>query len=174
MSVMIIEEYSTLLTQKQEAEGGLRDLPMGYLSRKTINGKPYHYLQRKVAGKVTSQYVKASEVAQLTQKLEKRKAYEQSIPAIYKRMGELEQAAQLLDPHLYRQLTAMLLSSGMDDLGADQKATSVSFAATMTAIEGVPMSDSVQRAVADWQEGTQHFYGLLESTLQSYGFRGWA
>ena len=58
MDNAIIMEYTKLLERKAELEKALSKLPQGYISNKSINGKTYQYLQSRVAGKMTGEYLK--------------------------------------------------------------------------------------------------------------------
>ena len=58
----IIFEYKELLAQKLEIEQKLSVLPKGYISKKTIGGKQYLYLQTRNGDTVESKYIKAEEV----------------------------------------------------------------------------------------------------------------
>lgn len=67
-----MEKLDELLTE-------LEDLPDGYISKKTIKGKVYSYLQYFSNGKIVSKYVPNAEVAELEQKLAKRKELEAQV-----------------------------------------------------------------------------------------------
>lgn len=58
MAHVIIDEYMKLLNKKIELEKVLSVLPQGYISKKNINGKTYYYLQNRVSGKMTGEYLK--------------------------------------------------------------------------------------------------------------------
>ena len=57
----------------------LSNLPKGYISKKMIHGKKYFYLQQVKNGKVTSIYIKKSDLKPLKEKLARRKAIEKEI-----------------------------------------------------------------------------------------------
>ena len=57
----------------------LNDLPKGYISKKMIHGKKYFYLQSLKRGKITSVYIKDSDVKPLKRKLARRRAIEKQI-----------------------------------------------------------------------------------------------
>ena len=92
--------------------------------------------------------------------------YKAALSALNDRLNKLEQAARLIGHSLDRKLSLLKLAAGMDQLSAEQKARSSSFANAMNAIEGVPASEQV----ADWQEGKTSYLSLFEATLQRYGF----
>lgn len=54
----------------------INQLPKGYISKKTINGKEYNYLQWKENGKVKSKYIKASELESYIAFINERKQLE--------------------------------------------------------------------------------------------------
>ena len=60
----------------------LENLPDGYISRKTIKGKVYSYLQYFHKGKIISKYVPADKLADLEAKLAQRKAIEQELKGL--------------------------------------------------------------------------------------------
>lgn len=60
----------------------LESLPDGYISRKTIKGKVYSYLQYFHKGKIISKYVPADKLADLEAKLAQRKAIEQELKGL--------------------------------------------------------------------------------------------
>ncbi len=153
-----VNEYSQLLEHRQEIEASLGTLPKGYISEKTINGK------------LASAYLKAEEVDEVQRQLEQRKQYEAELPGIHTRMKELEQAAKLIGVGMDRALMLMKISTGMDLLKQEQKATSISFANSMNAVEGVPVSEQTAAEIALWQNGQKSFQAVFSATLKRYGF----
>lgn len=169
MENSMIREYTQLLEKKIELENALSVLPQGYISRKTINGRTYHYLQNRVLGKMTGEYLKRDEVASVSERLRLRRQYEAELPALYARLGELEQAARLIGHGLDRRLLLLKLGTGMDGIPAEQKERCVSFADAMNAIEGVPASGQTVKGLADWQKGNASYLSVFEETLRQYG-----
>ena len=170
MSNSIINEYIQLLERKAGLEKALSELPQGYISKKTINGNVYHYLQSRISGKMTGEYLKKDEVDKITKKIRLRKQYEAEIPLLDVRIGELEQAARLIGHGLDRRMSLLKLSVGMDLLSVEQKKRSISFANAMNAIEGVPASEQTVKELSDWVEGNASYLSVFEATLQKYGF----
>ena len=166
----IIFEYKELLAEKLEIEQNLAVLPRGYISKKTIGGKQYLYLQTRNGDTVESKYIKAEEVEELTDQLSLRKEYEAELPEIILRLADIETAAELLDKALLRKLKMLKLSSGMDNISADEKEKRISFSDAMTSIEGVPVSDRVKSDLANWKNGNITFLSVFEQTLRRYGF----
>ena len=166
----IIFEYKELLAEKLEIEQNLAVLPRGYISKKTIGGKQYLYLQTRNGDTVESKYIKAEEVEELTDQLSLRKEYEAELPEVLLRLSKIETAAELLDKALLRKLKILKLASGMDSISADEKEKRISFSDAMTAIEGVPVSDRVKSDLANWKNGNITFLSVFEQTLRRYGF----
>ena len=166
----IIFEYKELLAQKLEIEQKLSVLPKGYISKKTIGGKQYLYLQTRNGDTVESKYIKAEEVEEIAKQLSLRKDYEAQLPEILIRLADIETAAELLDKALLRKLKMLKLTSGMDSISADEKERRISFSDAMTSIEGVPVSDKVKKDLANWKNGNITFLSVFEQTLRRYGF----
>ena len=166
----IFVEYKNLLERKVKLETELQTLVQGYISKKTIKGKTYCYLQNRVGGKLISQYLKREEVNEITEQIARRKQYEAELPKLKARLKELEQAARLLGKNINRQLMLLKLSTGMDSLSAEQKRRSSSFAGAMNAVEGIPISEQTAQEIAAWQNGNKPFLSIFEATLKRYGF----
>ncbi len=166
----LVNEYSQLLERRQEIEASLGALPKGYISEKTINGNRYSYLQIKIDGKLTSTYLKAEEVNMVQIQLAQRKQYEAELPGIHTRMKELEQAAKLIGVGMDRALMLLKISTGMDLLTQEQKKKSISFANSMNAVEGVPVSKQTAEEIALWQNGQKSYQAVFSATLKRYGF----
>lgn len=166
----IIFEYKELLASKLEIEQKLSVLPKGYISKKTIGGKQYLYLQTRNGDTVESKYIKAEEADEITNQISLRKEYEAELPEILIRLADIETAAELLDKALLRKLKMLKLTSGMDSISVDEKAKRISFSDAMTSIEGVPVSDRVKKDLANWKNGNITFLSVFEQTLRRYGF----
>lgn len=170
MDHMVLSEYKDLLERKLKLEIELQELVQGYISKKTIKGNTYCYLQNRVGGKLTSQYLKSEEVDKIAEQIARRKQCEADLPKLKARLSELEQAADLLGKNISRQLMLLKLSTGMDNLTAEQKRRSSSFAGAMNAVEGIPVSDQTAQDIVDWQNGNKTFLSIFEATLKRYGF----
>ncbi len=166
----IIFEYKELLASKLEIEQKLNVLPKGYISKKTIGGKQYLYLQTRNGDTVESKYIKSEESDEIAKLLSLRKEYEAELPELIIRLADIETAARLLDKALLRKLQMLKLTSGMDSISADEKEKRISFSDAMTSIEGVPVSDRVKNDLADWKNGNISFLSVFEQTLKRYGF----
>ena len=148
----------------------LNTLPKGYISEKTIGGKRYSYLQVRSGDTVVSKYMRAEEVEKISEELSLRKESESKLAEISERLSRIEVAAELLDKALLRKLSLLKLSWGMDSLSAAEKEKCISFSDAMTAIEGVPVSDTVKKELEDWKNGSTTFLAVFEQTLRKYGF----
>ena len=166
----IISEYKELLALKLEIEQKLSVLPKGYISKKTIGGKQYLYLQTRNGDTVESKYIKAEETEKITNQLSLRKKYEAELPNVLIRLADIEAAAELLDKALLRKLKMLKLTNGMDNISADEKEKRISFSDAMTSIEGVPVSDRVKNDLINWKNGNITFLSIFEQTLKRYGF----
>ena len=71
----IIFEYKELLASKLEIEQKLSVLPKGYISKKTIGGKQYLYLQTRNGDTVDSKYIKAEEADEISNQISLRKEF---------------------------------------------------------------------------------------------------
>ena len=58
MAKSIKKEYESLLSRYQFIKRELSTLPIGYISKKSINGKEQYYLQHRLGKKVVSVYIK--------------------------------------------------------------------------------------------------------------------
>lgn len=166
----LVKEYRKIAERTQEIETALESFSKGCISRKTINGKQYSYLQNKVDGKVTSMYLKAEEVDSVSRQLLLRKEYEKELPALRMRMEELEQAAKLIGAGLDRTLLLLKISTGMDGLDQERRKQSISFANSMNAVEGVAVSAQTAAEIKLWQDGQKSFQAVFSATLKRYGF----
>lgn len=166
----IIFEYKELLATKLEIEQKLSVLPKGYISKKTIGGKQYLYLQTRNGDTIESKYIKAEEADEIANQISLRKEYESQLPEILIRLADILTAAELLDKALLRKLKMLKLTSGMDSISDDEKEKRISFSDAMTSIEGVPVSDRVKNDLANWKKGNITFLSVFEQTLKRYGF----
>ena len=166
----IINEYKELLALKLEIEQQLSNLPKGYISKKTIGGKLYLYLQNRNGDTVESRYIKAEEYQDIKNQLSLRKKHEAELPEISKRIADIETAAELLDKAILRKLKMLKLTNGMDNISSEEKEKRISFSEAMTSIEGVPVSDRVKSDLANWRNGNITFLSVFEQTLRRYGF----
>ena len=170
MHTTAAKEYCNLVSKKHAIETELTELPVGYISRKTIKNNIQYYLQRRVGTRVVGTYLRNDDVQKIADGIARRKECTEELDAIHTRIVQLEQAAELIDKNLYRQLTLYKLSYGMDTLTKQQKTVCVSFGSAMNAIEGVPMSTETDSEIEKWKNGDKSFMAVFEDTLRRYGF----
>ncbi len=170
MSYSILREYNTLMKKKTELSRSIDQLPIGYISEKTIKGKKQFYLQRRVNGKLVSTYIKASEVESVRTEIEERKKKTAELQTVDARLEQLEAAAKIIGNDLYCQLILCKMSAGMDVLDDYQKDECISFGTAMNAIEGVFVSHEAEARIRAWKKGEKTFLTVFEETLRQYGF----
>lgn len=170
MDYSIQAEYGSLLAREQFIRVQLNKLPIGYISKKTIKGNLQYYLQRRIGGKMTSVYIRADEVQNVREALERRAQYESEKKQIAARLEQLEQAAKLISKNLYCKFMMMKLSVGMDDLDIEQRKLCSSFGAAMNAVEGVMISEETAAEIERWHRKEESFQTVYENTLLRYGF----
>lgn len=170
MSNIVTKEYRELIAKKLFLEREIGQLPIGYISKKTIKGRLHFYLQHREGNKVTGTYIKCEDVDIVSKGIDKRKMYTEELSLIGSRLEQLEQAASLIDRNLYCQLLLYKLSCGMDDLGAKEKYKCSSFGSAMNAIEGVAISTETHNEIEKWKRGDKSFLAVFEDTLRRYGF----
>lgn len=166
----ILQEYEELIEQKELIEAQLAALPTGYISKKNIHGKCYHYLQYRNGRQLQSRYLKFEQVDSVSMQLKARKTYEEALPRIKLRLHKLEQAAVILGKGLDRELTLIRLSAGMDALKPSEKKQCTEFANAMNAIEGVLVSAQTANDIAAWHNGSKSYISVFEGVLRRYGF----
>lgn len=167
---VVINEYKDLLCERAFLLKELSVLPVGYISKKTINGKEYCYLQSRQHGKITGSYIKAENIETIENELKRRKRYEAELPNVEKRLSEIREAVKLLDASYLRKTDMLELSIGMDELADATKSKCLTFAEAMTSIEGVPVSKATKEELNNWLSGKTTFLSVFESTLKRYGF----
>lgn len=170
MRTTAAKEYYNLVEKKHAIESELSELPVGYISKKTIKNNTQYYLQRRVGNRVVGTYLRKDDVQRIADGIARRKECADELEAIHTRMAQLEQAAELIDENLYRRLILYKLSYGMDALTQQQKTLCASFGSAMNAIEGVPTSTEADSEIEKWKNGDKSFMEVFEDTLRRYGF----
>ena len=163
-------EYKKLLDIRRNLDIQIKQLPQGYISEKNIRGSKQYYLQRRVGDKISGTYIKANEVQNVREALERRAQYESEKKQIAARLEQLEQAAKLISKNLYCKFMMMKLSVGMDDLNVEQRRLCSSFGAAMNAVEGVMISEETAAEIDRWHRKEESFQTVYENTLLRYGF----
>ena len=75
----------------QELEKKIAELPVGYISKKTINGKIQYYHQWTEGGKKRSQYLRDGEMEPLREQIEQRKSLQTQLKALRAGMPKVRQ-----------------------------------------------------------------------------------
>ena len=159
----LYDEYNALLGTRNDyirTAAGLRD---GYISNKTISGKRYSYLQKKVDGKLKSEYIKEDSLSQVKQELQKRVRLEKEIARTDEQLDKLETAIGVLDKALYHRLVILRRCAAMDAMPVDMRKKSLEFGNAMNALEGIPASEDAETALSRW---AIEQYSFRDSYLQ--------
>lgn len=164
----ILKEYVKLLNRKGILEKNIKDLPKGYLSKKTISGRSYYYLQERKGKTIQSHYLRDMDIESTQKQIQKRKECTEELSTISHRLFELENAAKSYDMMLYRQLKRRRLSFEMDYLTKEEKEECLSFSSILTSVEGVPPSEELLEDLEKWKEGEISFLNVFENTVSRY------
>lgn len=76
---VLAEELDRLDRQEASYKKALLEVPKGYISRKTIKGRVYHYLQHKENGKVVGEYIRAADLPAVEAQVHRRQQLEASL-----------------------------------------------------------------------------------------------
>jgi hypothetical protein len=90
LSEILNEEYERLSRTISSYKAMASELPKGSIRMKRINGKCYAYLQWRDGKKVRSKYLKNSEIASLSEQIERRRQYEREIKSLIKSKEEFD------------------------------------------------------------------------------------
>lgn len=91
-------------------------LPIGYISKKNINGNVYHYQQWTENGKVKSKYIKKTELEQFEGQISKRKRLEKELKELKaKERKQIETVSYV--PHKERYKTNVVFGTALQDMG---------------------------------------------------------
>ena len=164
----IYDEYNFLLAKLNDYAKILLTLKDGYISTKTISGKKYYYLQKKINNKINSEYIRAELLPQIEAQLQKRGEAETEIKLINEQLGKLETAVMVVDKNLYRTLINLKRSSAMDFIPLDIRKKSLEFGNAMTALEGIPASEETDKNLLLWAAGEHSFKDSYLQTLAKY------
>lgn len=171
MTSNIVIEYKNLLIKEEKLNYEITVLPVGYISKKVIQGKEYYYLQSRNGKKVSSRYIRNDEKDLVAKKIELRKKYELELPKVKERLSEIEKAAKIFDVALFRELQLIKISTGMDELSESLKQECIAFSDTMTSIEGIESTEQAKDDLNQWKKGHITFLKAYEKTLKRYGFK---
>ncbi|HPC92919.1 MAG TPA: hypothetical protein PLS96_08590 [Myxococcota bacterium] len=76
---VLLEEFERNNHFIESAEKEVSQLPIGYISKKSINNKTYFYYQWREGDKIRSKYIKMKDVQILNKKIRRRKELEEAI-----------------------------------------------------------------------------------------------
>ncbi len=76
---VLLEEFDRNNHFIESAEKEVSQLPIGYISKKSINNKTYFYYQWREGDKIRSKYIKMKDVQILNKKIRRRKELEEAI-----------------------------------------------------------------------------------------------
>lgn len=164
----IYDEYTNLLQSHSQIRFEMADLPMGNIVKKRISGKEYHYLQYSAYGKKKTEYLKASEVPEVLSQLERRKVLIQQLEVIQTELDRIEKAVKILDHKLSSTFVYLRQCADMDAMPLSKRPQALSFAAAMTALEGLPARNETERNLLAWARGEKAFAEFYLPALQSY------
>jgi len=164
----LYSEYTSLLSERSKYIEKSNTLKKGYISIKTISGKQYAYLQRKIDGKINSEYIKADMVPHIKSELHQRYEIKNKINRIDDRLARLETAVKGLDNSLYRKFIILKRCSEMDSMPMEMRRKTLDFSSAMTALEGIPASEETEIALSLWTAGQHSFIDSYLQTLAKF------
>lgn len=107
---------------KEELLREIEKLPVGYISKKKINGGEYFYRQWVENGKVKSKYVKKKEIEELEAQIEKRKKLQEKLKKLEERTGKrIETTTLLKDKYYTNVVTGRFLSAMVEGVTTLEK-----------------------------------------------------
>lgn len=69
-------------------------LPKGYISKKTIHGKQYSYLQKREGNKIVSQMIPHQDIAEIERKIVRRRQLQASIREVEANIQKIERVIE--------------------------------------------------------------------------------
>lgn len=103
--------------QIQELERQIAALPIGYISKKTINGKTRYYHQWTENGKKRSRYLRDGELEPLQKQIEQRKALQAKLKELQARLPKLRQPKLDFETSVVIGKGLAAMSQGVKDWG---------------------------------------------------------
>jgi len=164
----LYNEYVSLLRVKTDCQNALATLKKGYISTKTISGKQYSYLQYRVGGKLSSEYIREVDVPSIRAELDTRARLHERIRETDSRLKKIEIAARILDRSLFRKLVTIRRCAAMEAMPVEERKKSLSFGSAMTALEGIPASEETDINLLRWANGDFSFQDSYLNTLRTY------
>jgi hypothetical protein len=164
----LYNEYSLLLKNKNDCQNRLTVLKDGYISNKTISGKKYAYLQCRINGKLSSEYIREDCLSGIQAELSERAQILDKIREINSRLLKIENAADILNRDLHRRLVTLRRCAIMETLPFGERTKSLAFGNAMTALEGIPASKETEKNLLRWANGDMSFQESFMNTLRAY------
>ena len=164
----LTNEYASLLQEKADCKNSLALLKDGYISTKTISGKKYAYLQYRVDGKLSSEYVREDHLPRIRAELDERAHVLERIREIDRRLEKIEAAADILDKGLRSKLITLRRCAAMEAMPIGERIKSLAFGSAMTALEGIPVSEETEKNLSRWANGDLSFQESYLNTLRAY------
>ena len=165
----LYNEYAALLTCWAEIQQQLQTLPQGYITKKQIYGRQYHYLQYTSFGKKRSEYLRETEVEAVRKKLALGETLRKEIDDNNANLDRLEKAVKILDEQLSRTFFFLRQCADMDALPVSKREKALSFAKAMTSLEGLPARQTTEENLRLWAKGEKSFADFYLPALQNYG-----
>ena len=82
-------DYKEIVKRQNEIKNQIKDLPNGYLTKKVISGKTYHYLQWSENGKKLSKYIPEKDLKQVSNSIELRKKLQEDLSELEDLKGSI-------------------------------------------------------------------------------------
>jgi len=164
----LYNDYYSLLSEKAKYLKSMSELKDGYISIKKISGKQYAYLQKRVNGKLSSEYIKEDMLPKVKRGLQKRNEIETIIDQTNGELNKLETAANMLDKTLYHRFIILRRCSEMDSMPTAMRKRTLEFGNAMNALEGIPASEDTEKMLSLWVVGQRSFSEGYLQTLIKY------
>ncbi|MDO4552284.1 MAG: hypothetical protein Q4C22_01995 [Bacillota bacterium] len=87
---VLLEEYERMKKMRVVMKAEMDTLPKGYISKKNIYGRQYHYLQRREGSKIVSTFISEKNVAEAEAQIQRRKQLKASLAEIEESMKKIE------------------------------------------------------------------------------------
>ena len=164
----IYDEYTALLQNQSQIRFEVADLPKGNIVKKQISGKEYHYLQYSALGKKHTEYLKETDVPDVTAQLQRRKNLGEQLESINMELDRIESAVKILDKNMSQTFVYLRQCADMDAMPLSKRPQALSFATAMTALEGLPAQAETERNLLAWSKGEKSFAEFYLPALQRY------
>ncbi len=106
-------DYTAMI---EDLEIQISMLPIGYISKKNINGNVYHYQQWAENGKVKSKYIKKGELERMESQIAKRKALEKQLKELKSEKKKHIEVVPYV-PHKEKYKTNVVFGTALQDMG---------------------------------------------------------